>query len=421
MAASRSLRAKRPGARLRDGESREAPARASRASARGRRLHAAIGRRQFQHRRIVIVRDTSDAADALEKCDARRVISSSPMGEDPPGRFYVSGPRGAVSGHGARIVRERAGFSRCAKTLHRTVAAGPRSRRGPLPSQPTGETMTATAVAQPAIFAVEYALAMMWQSWGIEPAAMLGHSVGEFTAACLAGVFTLEEAITLLAGRARLMQEVPAGAMLAVRLSESDLRPRLRAGVELAAINSPRLCVVSGPREMIAAFAEEMAAASVACAPLQTSHAFHSAMMEPVVAPLTELAQRTRFHAPRIPLVFDAHGRCVRGLCLGGLLGAPTAPACAIRRGGRVRSERSRPSRSRPRHDARAACAPVAWRTRNQFAPRIRRSRSVRDARSAWASLARRCRDRLEPAALRRTAAASAAPDVSIRARTILD
>ena len=114
--------------------------------------------------------------------------------------------------------------------------------------------MTDTIIAQPAIFTVEYALAQLWMSWGVRPQAMLGHSIGEFVAACMAGVFSLEDALALVAARGRMMQELPAGGMLSVRLPEAELRSRLNGHLSLAAVNSPSLCVVAGsvrrPREV---------------------------------------------------------------------------------------------------------------------------------------------------------------------------
>ena len=261
-----------------------------------------IGRREFPHRRILIATDAADAAQALESRDARRVFTAEAADHAPAIVFLFPG-QGAQHPGMLRELFEtepvfRDALNRCADLLRPQLDL----LAALYPAEPSAEAMTQTAVAQPAIFAVEYALAKLWESWGVAPAAMVGHSVGEFTAACLADVFNLADALHLLSARARLMQNLPGGSMLAVRLSEDELRPHLGAGLELAAINSPRLCVVSGPVETVAAFAEKMTAQDIACAPLQTSHAFHSAMVEPVVAPLTALAHQTRFHSPRIPI-----------------------------------------------------------------------------------------------------------------------
>jgi natural product biosynthesis luciferase-like monooxygenase protein/amino acid adenylation domain-containing protein len=261
-----------------------------------------IGRREFQHRRILVARNTLDAADALESRDPRRIFTAQAADHAPSIVFLFPGQGAQHPGMLRELFESepvfREALNRCADLLHPHLDL----LAALYPAEPSAEAMTQTSIAQPAIFAVEYALAKLWESWGVSPAAMVGHSVGEFTAACLAGVFTLEDALALLGARARLMQDLPGGSMLAVRLSEADLHPHLGNGIELAAINSPRLCVVSGPPEAVAAFAKKMAAQEIPCAPLQTSHAFHSAMVEPVIEPFTALARQTRFQPARIPI-----------------------------------------------------------------------------------------------------------------------
>nr|BFE80843.1 hypothetical protein GCM10020093_034440 [Planobispora longispora] len=161
-----------------------------------------------------------------------------------------------------------------------------------------GEGLNETAVTQPAVFAVEYALACLLRSWGVEPAAMAGHSIGEYVAACLAGVFTREEAMALVVARGALMQGLPRGDMLAVPLAEDLLAPMLAPGVDLAAVNAPDLCVVSGPAGAVAELREVLSLQGVEGRPLHTSHAFHSAMMDPI---LEEFAARVAGFAPRAP------------------------------------------------------------------------------------------------------------------------
>ena len=169
-----------------------------------------------------------------------------------------------------------------------------------------------TTAAQPAIFSVQYALARLWMAWGIVPDMMIGHSVGELVAACIAGVFTLEEGLGLVAERGRLMQALPGGAMLAVRLPEADMLPLLGPGLDIAAVNGPRLCVVSGPYEAVAALEAVLQQRGDGCRRLHTSHAFHSAMVDPVVAPLAERVSRMALAAPAIPYV-----SCVTGTWIG--------------------------------------------------------------------------------------------------------
>src|SRR6185312_10763540 len=148
------------------------------------------------------------------------------------------------------------------------------------------ETLNQTAIAQPALFIVEYALARLWMDWGVQPRALIGHSIGEYVAACLAGVFSLADALSLVADRGSLMQQAPRGAMLALPMSAAEATEALKrsaAGAELslAAVNGPGLSVVSGTHEAVAAFDKELSARGVQGRRLQTSHAFHSQMMEP--------------------------------------------------------------------------------------------------------------------------------------------
>src|SRR5436305_13585948 len=137
-----------------------------------------------------------------------------------------------------------------------------------------------TALLQPAVFVVDYALARLWESWGVRPRALLGYSLGEYVAACLAGVFSLADALRVVAWRAQRIAELPAGAMLAVSLSEAEVGELLGGAsgdLSLAAVNAPDLVVVSGPPAAVAALADRLQERGVACRRLPTTHAFHSA------------------------------------------------------------------------------------------------------------------------------------------------
>lgn len=140
-----------------------------------------------------------------------------------------------------------------------------------------------TVLAQPAIFLVSYALARLWDSWGIRPSLMIGHSVGEFVAATLAGVFEFADALKLLAARAKLMQSMPAGSMMAIRLPAAEVPPHLVDGVCIAAVNAPGLSIVSGPTESVDALESKLKDQGIGVLRLHTSHAFHSSMMDPIV------------------------------------------------------------------------------------------------------------------------------------------
>ncbi|HEU4322645.1 MAG TPA: beta-ketoacyl synthase N-terminal-like domain-containing protein [Roseiflexaceae bacterium] len=168
--------------------------------------------------------------------------------------------------------------------------------------------LTETRYAQPALFVVEYALAQLWQSWGVKPSALIGHSIGEYVAATLAGVFRLEDALALVAARGRLMHTMPAGAMLSVQLPEPELLPLLDSELSLAAVNGPRACVAAGPEHAIAALEQRLAARDIPCRRLHTSHAFHSAMMHPAVVPFAAQVRRIERRAPQIPFLSNLTG-----------------------------------------------------------------------------------------------------------------
>ncbi|MDY7092413.1 MAG: beta-ketoacyl synthase N-terminal-like domain-containing protein [Acidobacteriota bacterium] len=165
-----------------------------------------------------------------------------------------------------------------------------------------------TAIAQPLIFAVELALAKLLMSWGLKPAAMIGYSVGELTAACLAGVFPEERALELVAARARLIEALPAGAMLAIPRPEEAVLPYLGGELSLAAANGPHLSVVAGPKEAVAELRRQLEEEGVQCLPLAAAHAFHSAMMAPAVEPLEALLREVPLRAPSIPFLSNVTG-----------------------------------------------------------------------------------------------------------------
>jgi phthiocerol/phenolphthiocerol synthesis type-I polyketide synthase E len=267
------------------------------------------GRAEMEWRAAVPAATAEDAARALRS--ARGVRS----GTDRPVAFLFPDqdarhPRMAAGVYAGEPAFRDA-LDRCAAILRDDLGFDLRTVLYPADAADEGaaaERLGRTDVAQPATFAVEYALAQLWMGWGVCPAAMLGHGVGELVAACLAGVFSLEDALHLVAARGRLMQPLPAGAMLAVFLTEAELLPRLPKGVSLAAVNGPATCVVSGPAEAVRAFEEALRAEEVEVRPLESSHALHSGMMNPVMAPFRELVRRAAPRAPRLRYVSGLTG-----------------------------------------------------------------------------------------------------------------
>ncbi|KNB50304.1 hypothetical protein AC230_23760 [Streptomyces caatingaensis] len=256
------------------------------------------GRRAMRHRRAVLV----PAGPGGDR--AGRVVRQADAGTGRPGTVFLFPGQGAqYPGMGAELHAAEPVFAghldHCAEALRPRLGFDLRELLLDRDADPA--RLTATEVAQPALFAVEYALARLLEHWGVVPDAMVGHSLGEFVAATLAGVFTPERALELVALRGRLMGALPPGAMLGVQCDEETLRPLLPDGLSLAAVNAPGLCVVSGPGPLTEEFAAALAGRGVGTRRLHTSHAFHSAMTEPAVAPFTDAVRAAGPAAPARP------------------------------------------------------------------------------------------------------------------------
>jgi acyl transferase domain-containing protein/acyl carrier protein len=173
------------------------------------------------------------------------------------------------------------------------------------------EKLNETAMAQPAIFSICYALAALWSSWGISPTSLLGHSIGEYVAACISGIFSLEDAIAIVAARSRLMQSLPHGTMISMSVVSSECKKLIsqsNLGLDLALVNGENSCVVSGTREAIAGFQEFLTKVGIESHRLRTSHAFHSRMMDPILSEFEEAFAKVPLHKPSIPVVSNVTG-----------------------------------------------------------------------------------------------------------------
>ncbi len=270
------------------------------------------GRHSFASRRMVVSGDTSAAARALID-DAAQVTRRTARSEPLPVAFMFPGQGSQYLGMGRQLYAAQAAFraevDNCLQALD--AGCGPELAslfRGDGGSVLTEEQIDDTAIAQPALFIIEYALARLWMRWGIQPRAMIGHSVGEFTAACLAGVFPPEDALRLVAARGSLMHDLPRGAMLSVRLGEDQIARFIDPNISLAAINSPSLTVVAGTDAAIAGLERRLETEGIVCRRLRTSHAFHSSMMEPALEPFSKLLDSVRFAAPSIPFLSGVTG-----------------------------------------------------------------------------------------------------------------
>ena len=175
-----------------------------------------------------------------------------------------------------------------------------------------GKLLQETRITQPALFVTSYALAKLWMSLGVRAESMVGHSIGEYVSACLSGVMTLADALKVVAARGRLMQEMAPGSMLAVRESEAELKPLLIQDVSIAAINGPTQCVVSGPGAAIDEFERILNERKVMCQKLRTSHAFHSAMMGPMLERFSSVLQEVKLDAPKVPFISNVTGTWIK-------------------------------------------------------------------------------------------------------------
>jgi acyl transferase domain-containing protein len=276
------------------------------------------GRRTFACRQALVCRDTADAAQALETLDPTRLETSVQEPTERPLAFLFPGQGAQYAGMTEGLYREEPVFREqidlCAGRLAPLLGLDLRALLYPAPENAAdvGRRLQDTAFTQPALFAVEYALAQLWMSYGCQPAAMLGHSLGEYVAACLAEVFPLAEALDLVATRGRLMQDLPSGAMLAVPLPEEETRRLLGRELSLAAVNGPGLCVVAGCDEAVAALADELRARGLEGRRLASSRAFHSRMMDPILEVFARQVRKVRLQEPRIPFVSNLTGGWIR-------------------------------------------------------------------------------------------------------------
>ncbi|MDX7950260.1 amino acid adenylation domain-containing protein [Lichenihabitans sp. Uapishka_5] len=268
------------------------------------------GRRAFAHRTAVIGRHSQDAIARLS--DAKRPTGEA-EGQAPRVVFMGPGQGTQHAGMGRDLYGAepvyRAIIDDGLGLLETGLAGQIRDLLHLAPSTILPpEALHATALAQPALFLTQYATARLWMNWGIVPDAFVGHSIGELVCAALSGVWTFGDALNFVAERGRLMQTMAPGGMMAVRCGEAELDALLPDELSIAAINTPRGCVVSGPHEALDAFRRALDANQVAHRPVQASHAFHSAMMDPVVPALERYLAGVSFGAPTIPFVSGLTG-----------------------------------------------------------------------------------------------------------------
>ncbi|WP_299486089.1 type I polyketide synthase [Acaryochloris sp. IP29b_bin.137] len=273
-----------------------------------------IGRRSWPHRQICLCQTTTEAIELLNQADSPLCLSQTAHSETHSIVFMFSG-QGAQHVNMGRDLYEtepvfRQAMAQCADLLGSDfplleILYGVKRDR---PETQSSYPLTHTANAQPTLFAVEYALAKLWLSWGIQPKALIGHSIGEYVAACIAGVFSLADALALVTQRGRIMQSCSPGAMLSILQPASSVRTYLPVGAEIAVINSPQTCVVSGPIRVIEALRSQLESQSIPCRRLETSHAFHSASMDSALGEFGQVLQKVALHPPQIEIISNVTG-----------------------------------------------------------------------------------------------------------------
>lgn len=275
-----------------------------------------LGRKSLTKRRALVCQSIQEAIEILETKDAKRLMTlgHEKQPEEPQVVFMFSGQGAQYVNMGRQLYRHEPVFKQavdeCATILQPILQQDLREIIFP----PAGkeeqaiEQLNQTAITQPALFTIEYALAKLWMHWGVEPAAMVGHSIGEYVAAHLAGVLSLPDALKVVAERGRLMQSVEPGAMISVQLNESEVQPYLNDQVSLAALNAPGVTVLSGPFAAIEKIEQQLKEKSIAFRRLHTSHAFHSVMMESILEPFTQVMRSVQLNAPQLPYVSNVTG-----------------------------------------------------------------------------------------------------------------
>ena len=294
-----------------------------------------VGRKSFDYRKYIICQSLQEAIQALESDDPGMVFSDSldqgGVQHSPPVVFMFTGQGAQYVNMAQELYQKEAIFrdqvDLCAEILlsHLDVDIRdliyPDGGLGDFEVSRTTfaatDALTQTSITQPALFVIEYSLAVLLMEWGIFPKAMVGHSIGEFVAACIAGVFSLEDALALVAARGRMMQSLPSGSMISIPIGENEVQTYLDKykdecpNLSLASVNAPSLCVVSGPHKEIDILNKCLANDGVEFRKLHTSHAFHSPMMDPILDDFTELVASMEMTEPEVPFISNVSGRWI--------------------------------------------------------------------------------------------------------------
>lgn len=273
-----------------------------------------VGRECFKYRKALVCNNIDEMISILSIGDSKRLKNGCVQDKSRPIVFLFPGQGAQYVNMGLGLYKSEAVFRKqidiCANLLQSDLDIDIRDLLFPEKDKvlEAGEKLTRTCYTQPVLFAIEYALAKLWMGWGIQPGAMIGHSIGEYVAAVLSGVFTLEDGLSLVAVRGRIIQALPKGSMLAIPMSSDEVSSHLNEDISLAAINAPQLCVVSGNNAAIDGLEKRLSAQDIVCRRLYTSHAFHSPMMSPVLDAFQEKVSGVKLSAPQIPYISNLTG-----------------------------------------------------------------------------------------------------------------
>ena len=272
------------------------------------------GRRGFEKRRVLVAETHEEAADLLESGDMRRIFNHSVVGADPEVVFMFPGGGAQYAGMARDLYETEPVFQewidRGFEVLQPKLDYDIRAVWLPEPADLAAATerLKQPSVQLPLIMIVEYALAQLWMSWGVTPAALVGHSMGENTAACVAGVMSFEDCVGLVLLRGQLFDTVPAGGMLSVPMAAEDLKPLLGDDLDLAGLNAPELTVVSGPQAALDALAETLKKQDVDCQRIPIDIAAHSRMLDPILGRFGEYLRSIDLSPPTIPFLSNRSG-----------------------------------------------------------------------------------------------------------------
>ena len=272
-------------------------------------------RESFTWRAAIVTGDLSDATESLHSKQPPRFIKRKASATPRDVVFMFPGQGSQYVRMGQNLYQHsdvfRQHLDQCADILLPLLNRDLRDVLFP----PAGDEAAAqeilknTQFTQPALFALGYSLAQVWLAWGIQPTALMGHSIGEFAAACVAGVFSLEDGLKIIARRGESMQALPGGSMMSVRLPGAEVEPELFGDMAIGSYNGPKLCVVAGPTDQVAQLQQKLESKDIVCRHLHTSHAFHSPMMNEIVQPFAEFVSQFHLSAPQTPILSTVTGK----------------------------------------------------------------------------------------------------------------